>query len=101
MRPLPSASCSFCSPHPLERNILCLGESITMRIDDAIEQALRSGDPQQQLRSLAQGLFGQGQSSASVLALFESARQQLRDSGREADEDVLMDVMDCLVGWCG
>jgi hypothetical protein len=36
-----------------------------------------------------------------VLALFETARQQLREAGREADEDVLMDVMDCLVGWCG
>ena len=72
-----------------------------MKIHDSIEQALRSGDPYQQLRSLVQRLFAQGQDTDSVLALFETARQKLREAGREADEDAVMDLMDCLVGWCG
>lgn len=72
-----------------------------MRIDGAIEEALRSGNPHQQLRSLVQRLFAQGQDTDSVLTLFETARAQLREADREVDEDALMDVMDCLVGWCG
>ena len=72
-----------------------------MTVENSIEQALRSDDPHQQLRSLAQRLFAQGQDTDSVLTLFETARAQLREADREADEDVLMDVMDCLVGWCG
>ena len=68
---------------------------------DSIEQALRSADPYQQLRALAEHLFAQGQDTDTVLTLFETARGQLRAANRKADEEVLMDVMDCLVGWCG
>jgi hypothetical protein len=72
-----------------------------MKIENSIDEALRSDNPSQQLRSLVQRLFAQGQGTDSVLALFETARQQLREDGRKADEDALMDLMDCLVGWCG
>ncbi len=72
-----------------------------MTIDASIEQALRSSEPYQQLRSLVEQLFVKGESRDSVLAVLESARQSLRDEGREEDEDVLLDVMDCVVGWCG
>ncbi len=72
-----------------------------MQVDESIEQALRSSEPFHSLRSVAQQLFSQGKDSPAVLAVFERARQQLREAGREADEDAVMDVMDCLVGWCG
>jgi hypothetical protein len=72
-----------------------------MKLEESFEQALRSPDPFVQLRSLAVQLFAEGQSQEAVVARFESARQQLREAGREAKEDTLMDVMDCLVGWCG
>src|SRR5262245_23172202 len=75
--------------------------SIPVSIDDSINQALRSSDPYRQLRSLVESLFAKGQSTDTVLTLFETTRRQLREAGRQSDEDVLMDVMDCLVGWCG
>ena len=37
---------------------------------------------------------------SGVVEHFEEARQRLREADREAEEDVVMNVMDCLVGWC-
>lgn len=71
-----------------------------MQFHESLEQALRLPEPVSQLRSLALRLFSEGQDRAQVLERFEAARQQLRQAGREADEDAVMDVMDFLVGWC-
>ncbi len=72
-----------------------------MTLDPSIEEALRSPEPLSHLRLLAKELFSRGAGQEKVLAFFEDARQALREAGREADEDAVMDVMDCLVGWCG
>jgi hypothetical protein len=72
----------------------------SMSIDECFEQALRSPDPVGQLRSLALELFARGQDRAAVIERFQETRQQLRQLDREADEDSLMDALDCLVGWC-
>ncbi len=53
-----------------------------------------------QLRSLALRLHSQGFDGAAIIEKFEGARRQLRLADREADEDAVMDAMDCLVGWC-
>ena len=71
-----------------------------MPIDECFEQALRSPDPVGRLRSLALHLSAQGQARAAIIERFEQTRQQLREFDREADEDALMDALDCLVGWC-
>jgi hypothetical protein len=71
-----------------------------MQLNESIEQALRSREPFHGLRSFVLDLFSQGKDKAAVLAMFESVRQELREAGREADKDAVMDVMDCLVGWC-
>jgi hypothetical protein len=71
-----------------------------MTFDESLEQALRSSEPVSALRALALQLLSGGQRKEAVLALFESARQQLREANRAADEDAVMDVMDCLAGWC-
>jgi hypothetical protein len=67
---------------------------------EAFELALKSSQPLQELRSLAEHLFAQGQDQATVLGTFEQARQELREAKREKDEDVVMEVMDFLTGWC-
>ena len=69
-------------------------------IDQRIEQGLRSSAPVNELRNLVAGLFAAGQTREAILELFEGARQELRQSGRDAEEDAVMDVMDFLVGWC-
>jgi hypothetical protein len=71
-----------------------------MPIDECFERALRSPDPVIQLRSLALHLSAQGQDRETIIERFEETRQQLRQADRETDEDVLMDVLDCLMGWC-
>jgi hypothetical protein len=71
-----------------------------MIVDDALEQALRSPDSLSALRTLALQDLAQGQPQAVVLDRFERARQQLRLENREKDEDIVMEIMDFLVGWC-
>jgi hypothetical protein len=69
-------------------------------LDKPFERALKSQQPVLTLRSLALDLLKQGHDQPTVLAMFEKARQFLREAGREKDEDAVMDVMDFLVGWC-
>ncbi|MGC8642322.1 MAG: hypothetical protein ACP5XB_20870 [Isosphaeraceae bacterium] len=71
-----------------------------MAIEEQIEHALNSPEPFQQLRSLAARMLHEGYARTAVVEHFEEARQRLRQADREAEEDVVMDVMDCLVGWC-
>ncbi len=71
-----------------------------MPIENCFEEALRSPDPTEALRSVAFRLRAEGQEQEKVIAKFENARAQLREANRDAEEDIIMDVMDCLVGWC-
>jgi hypothetical protein len=71
-----------------------------MAINAAIEEALRSDDRVGALRRLAQHLLDEGSEPETLLGQLERARQELREAGREEDEDAVMDVMDLLTGWC-
>lgn len=71
-----------------------------MAVDARFETALRSSDPVAELRRFAQGLLDEGATPDVVCRRFEQVRQELRDAGREVDEDAIMDVMDFLTGWC-
>jgi hypothetical protein len=64
------------------------------------EVALHSGAPFDDLRQLALTLVNEGHTPPSVLQLFEQARTLLQAQQREQDEDVVLEVMDCIVGWC-
>ena len=75
-------------------------QSKQMAIPDGIEKALRSTRPFEELRAIATALFAEGRTEKAVYDLFETVRTQLRLEAREAEEDVVMEVMDCLVGWC-
>src|SRR5438552_3387057 len=75
-------------------------EVLPMPLDPRVQDALSSSDPLIRLRSLVQSLQAQGQDQSAILDLFEQARQQLREAGRDAEEDVVMEAMDFLVGWC-
>ena len=62
--------------------------------------ALSSPDPVESLRTLAMHRLAQGHDRSAIAASFEEARRALRLADREADEDAMMDAMDCLIGWC-
>jgi hypothetical protein len=71
-----------------------------MALDPAISTALKSSDPLNGLRSLVLDLQAQGQDQAAILTLLEQSRSELSESGREREEDLILDVMDLVVGWC-
>jgi hypothetical protein len=71
-----------------------------MTFEENLDQALHAPDRLNSLRSLAITLLSQGQGRVAVLKMFEGARQRLRQAGREAEEDAVMDVMDFVTGWC-
>jgi hypothetical protein len=71
-----------------------------MKLDARLEKGLAAPDPLPELRNLIEDLYAAGQTQPAILELFETARQHLRQSGRERDEDTIMEAMDFLVGWC-
>jgi hypothetical protein len=71
-----------------------------MTVDERIEVALHSPEPFKQLHALAVDLLDQGSDRATVIQDYKRVQDRLRAADREAEEDVLMDVLDCLEGWC-
>jgi hypothetical protein len=71
-----------------------------MTFEDALDQALQSSEPLQEVRRVAEQLARDGLSKAAVLEQFEQTRQRLRVQGKEREEDLLLEVMDFIEGWC-
>jgi hypothetical protein len=62
--------------------------------------ALQPPSPTMQLREVAVQLLQEGFSRAESLKMLEDYRNQLQTEQRYADEDVVLEVMDFVVGWC-
>jgi hypothetical protein len=71
-----------------------------MMVDKPFEDALRSREPLAALRSVAMGFLSEGHEKEAILQRFENVRQALRQADRKREEDLVMEVMDQLVGWC-
>lgn len=71
-----------------------------MEIGDRIQTALNAPNPLHELRALIESLLAQGVLPESILETLEQERRRLRAAAREDDEDVLMEAMDFLTGWC-
>ncbi|MGH7139417.1 MAG: hypothetical protein ACREHD_27040 [Pirellulales bacterium] len=71
-----------------------------MCVDTKVEDAFHVANPLEQLRALAISMQEEGHEQSTILDFFERNRQALREAGREQDEDVVLEVMDFLVGWC-
>ncbi|HEY4026650.1 MAG TPA: hypothetical protein VGO86_09480 [Candidatus Dormibacteraeota bacterium] len=70
------------------------------RNEQLLESALASRHPERALWDMAAHLLETGTSHAKLLAELEALMLRLRREGREADEDRVLDVMDCVTGWC-
>ena len=62
-----------------------------------LKEALQQSRPIEKLEQIVKDLLGKGYSKESILAEFESFRERTRD---ENYEDVVLDVMDFITGWC-
>ncbi|MBV9865835.1 MAG: hypothetical protein JO316_10815 [Abitibacteriaceae bacterium] len=69
-------------------------------VQEKFEAALCHPKAPEQLRALALELAAQGHTQQQVYDVFEQFRAYLRETARETDEDMIMDVMDCISGWC-
>jgi hypothetical protein len=78
---------------PLEEDPAVISES-------ELEQALRSPRPSFTLREKVTDLAGKGLTKADIYDSLERLVLRLRQEGREAEEDAVLDVMDSLSGWC-
>jgi hypothetical protein len=69
---------------------------VDIRSRDRLEAALRSGD----LKEFVDRLRLDGLSQAAIYLVFEAFLLELRATGREADEDAILDSMDYIWGCC-
>jgi hypothetical protein len=69
---------------------------------DSVETALRSAEPARALCTLVQDLAREGSTKTAIYELLEKSLVQLRmrPDFRVGDEEVVLDTMDALTGWC-
>ncbi|HSD83887.1 MAG TPA: hypothetical protein VLG46_08515 [Anaerolineae bacterium] len=72
-----------------------------MKLDEQLDAALKTERPMTCLRELLRDLIAQGEEREFLLGELENYRHVLRKAGRDADEDIILEVMDFLVGFCG
>ena len=72
-----------------------------MSLADQFEQALSAQEPTAYLREVVRCLLAQGYEREAVVAELESCRHVLQQGRRAGDEDIVLEVMDFIDGWCG
>ena len=65
-----------------------------------LEEALREGNPLDALRNLVQAKVSQGYDRETLNQALTDFALDLRAVNRESDEDLILEVMDFLAGWC-
>jgi hypothetical protein len=74
-----------------------------LKSQESIEKALRSDEPLKTLRELVLNFSAEGKSEPEIYKVFEDYILSLRNNGdtyREADEELLMEVLDAITDWC-
>ncbi len=71
-----------------------------MGLYQQFDEALHTEDSLHRLVEVVRSLLAQGYEREALVEEFEGFRKLLQEAGREEDEDVVLDVMDSLVGWC-
>ena len=71
---------------------------ITSEFTTQIQEALKQ--PEMSIWAIAKDFLDRGYSHEELLNQLESLRAGFRDLNLEAEEDRVMDLMDCFYGWC-
>jgi len=75
-------------------------ETLSIQDQQLFEDSLCAPDPTGALSNVVRLLLKEsGKTRQDILAELEALRNVLREQGRDADEDVVLEVMDFLVGW--
>lgn len=67
---------------------------------DDLQQAIESLLAETALLDVVRGWRDSGVSQGEAEQRLTKFMLELRASGREDEEDLIMDVLDCVVGWC-
>ena len=67
--------------------------------DELFEAALASVEPVWELRGVIRGRLADGHDRDMLLHDLEALQLDLREAGRDVDEDAVLEVMDFVVGW--
>jgi hypothetical protein len=73
---------------------------MAMATTDELQAALASDDRLGALRRAAERELHAGRPREEMIARLEELRTRLRDGGREDDEDIVLEVLDFVTGWC-
>jgi hypothetical protein len=71
-----------------------------MNFEIEIEKALRSKTPSLSLRSFLQDLLDNGEMKEKILQNLTEYRKKLFLPSQEREDDILLDMMDYVAGWC-
>lgn len=71
-----------------------------MQLDAQFDAALHTPEPLLRLRDTVRALLDQDWTRDELLAALETFRETLRTAGRDADEDIVLEAMDFVTGWC-
>jgi hypothetical protein len=71
-----------------------------MNLDELFDEALGAEQPFSALYSLLQALVAQGWKRETLLVRLECYRNSLQRTGKDQEENIALDAMDCLAGWC-
>ena len=71
-----------------------------MNFENEIEKGLASEAPFLHLRSFLQELLDSGESKEKVLQSLAEYRKKLLLPNQEKEDDMLLDMMDYVAGWC-
>jgi predicted NAD/FAD-binding protein len=71
-----------------------------MDISNRFEAALCAPSPFDALRMLAEALKAEGMTQQEMYGAFDKYRERHADDQDETCLNVILDVMDCIGGWC-
>lgn len=74
--------------------------AVAVAIDELVEAALRSPRPEGELRGTVRALLASGYQREPLVRELNRVRIELEEGGREAEGDLLFDLLDALAGWC-
>jgi hypothetical protein len=65
-----------------------------------LKEALQQSSPMEKLEKIVKDLLSKGYSKESILAEFERFRAEIGTTTDEDYEDIVLDMMDFITGWC-
>ena len=71
-----------------------------MKIEPRFHEALAATEPLAEFRKAVREQLAAGRTREDITRALDRLRTMLKESGRDHDEDLVLEVLDLLAGWC-